>query len=154
MSDVNKTIWMYFDYLNNSLPQVKEFLGELKEYEECLGDWMQSTWETLVETKLFYGTSSSLPVYGDGADISKGSSRVCFPERLPSHKLKCVCARKITNLISGEYIELEKLNFEKFVKWENGWFSVDNDLNSILLSKGDEDYVVSINDIAFELVEV
>lgn len=154
MCNVNRTIWCFLDYLNHSLPHVKNILNGVEEFDECQSDWMQSSWETLVESKLFYGTTNSLTIYGDGADVSKGSSRVCFPERVPTHKLKCICRDKKLDLMSREEIDIMGFNFEKFVKWEGDSYSVDSGLNAILLSNRDQEFVISIEDVSFELVGV
>ncbi len=151
MCNVNQTIWYFFDYLNNSLPHINKILNGVDEFDECQSDWMQSSWETLVETKLFYGTTNSLTIYGDGADVSKSSSRVCFAERMPTHKLKCICKAKKLDLMSGEEIDIIDSEFEKFVKWENDSYSVDSELNALLLSIGEREFVISIEDVSFEL---
>ncbi len=50
-------------------------------------DWLQANWEILVEGLL--GQGIVLEPYGDGADCNGASSRVLYPDRLPTHQIIC-----------------------------------------------------------------
>ena len=150
----NDLIYAFRDYLNSSLPQVMQMLSELEEYDESLSDWMQSSWEMLVETALFYGSKKSLVIYGDGADVCKGSSRVTFPELSATHRVACHSGVIKKDLVSRVEIDIANCEFEQFVCWNDGKYTFDGFLNSILLSKGNQYFVVSIDDVVFSVVEV
>jgi len=154
VKNVDKIICCFLEYLNYSLPQTQEILGSVDEYDEVMSDWMQSSWETLVETALFYGTLNSLPIYGEGADVCKGSSRVTFPSRHATHKIICTTAHLKKDLISGKTIDISDCEFEQFVKWKNNWYTIEQGLDAILLSKDNEEYVVFSSDVIFEVNEI
>ena len=70
--------WKDLESLSTSDPS-----GSLK------ADWLQANWELIVEGLLLPGENLALEPYGDGADCNGTSSRVLYPNRLPSHRLVC-----------------------------------------------------------------
>lgn len=150
----NELIYSFRDYLNSSLPLVTRMLADTEEYDEALSDWMQSSWEMLVETALFYGSKKSLVIYGDGADVCKGSSRATFPELTATHRIVCRCELMKEDLVSQVEIEVSDFEFEQFVSWCDGKYSFDGFLNSILLSKDNQYFVVSTDNVVFDVAEL
>jgi hypothetical protein len=154
--NVDKLLRNYVDFLNGSIENVltltltSSFDEDVA--EEVLYDWLQASWEMLVESVLFYGSKRYLPVYGIGADLGlDGSSRVTNRERLATDKIVCISNELILDHLSNSKIDVSKLDFEEFVNWDGRWYSNESELNSVRLSDGDDEYVVSLDYISFEL---
>ena len=65
-----------------------ESLSKYDTTESLKIDWLQANWELIVEG-LLDGKNLVLEPYGDGADCNGASSRVLYPDRLPTHRLIC-----------------------------------------------------------------
>ena len=150
--NINKTMNDYACFLNQSLPSSKVIIADLDEPEEVLYDWLQASWEMLVESRLFYGSKSYLPIYGQGADLGiNNSSRVSSPSAVPTHKIICTSRDGTYDHLSKTSIKIDSFEFEEFVSLDGEWYSLNNDITHALLSNQDKEYVVSINEIDFEL---
>ena len=53
--------------------------------------------------------------------------------------------------LSNSKIDATQLDFEEFVNWDGNWYSNESNLNSVLLSDDDAEYVVSLTYISFIL---
>jgi len=144
----------YMDFLNASLPHCRAMLTGMDEEEEVLYDWLQASWEMLVESKMFYGTKNYLPIYGQGADLGiNNSSRVSSPTVAPTHKVVCSGQQPVYDVLSRNKIDVNNFEFEEFVSLDDDWYSLENTLTHVLISQHDNEYVVSFDEIDFELRE-
>jgi hypothetical protein len=153
--NINQTMNNYVCFLNQSLPSSKIIISGLDEPEEVLYDWLQASWEMLVESALFYGFKNYLPIYGQGADLGiNKSSRVSSPSATPTHKITCTSRDVAYDHLSKARIQINSFEFEEFVSLDGEWYSLNNDITHAMLSNQDMQYVVSIDDINFELVKI
>jgi hypothetical protein len=143
----------YVSFLNNSLPFYRRCTFEAKQSEDILYDWLQANWEMVIESALFYGSNRFLPIYGQGADLAAGSSRVSNPKAIATDKIYCTSRELVFDYISKTNIDVEQLEFEEFVSWDGDgdWYSINNTLDHILLSDDDDEYVVLIKKVRFAL---
>ena len=82
-----KILRSYVDFLNGSIQNISTLTSSFNA-EEVLYDWLQASWEMLIESVLFYGAKRYLPVYGKGADLGLDeSSRVTNREHLATDKI-------------------------------------------------------------------
>lgn len=152
---LKKFMSQYMGFLNASLPHCKAMLKGLDEEEEVLYDWLQASWEMLIESKLFYGSKRYLPIYGQGADLSENdSSRVSSPRAAPTHKIVCNSDGQVYDVISKQQVDITNFEFEEFVSLDEDWYSLENKLDHVLLSVADTEFVVRFEDVDFKLVEV
>ena len=85
-----KLLRSYVDFLNGSIQNISTLTSSFNAdvAEEVLYDWLQASWEMLIESVLFYGAKRYLPVYGKGADLGLDeSSRVTNREHLATDKI-------------------------------------------------------------------
>src|SRR5690606_26707363 len=86
---ITQAMAVFIEMLNASPDTVKR-LAELQESDNLVADWMQACWEMVVEGSLpRTSPPARLVVYGDGADCYPQSSRISFPEDLPTHEVVC-----------------------------------------------------------------
>ena len=119
-----------------------------------LSDWLQANWETLVEAALPRGTY--LEVYGEGADITAGSSRVGSPDVAAT---AAVIIRSqsgvsgITDRLSGATLELpsEGLAFEEFVTLDGTWYARREPFDCVLVETANGPAVFRAEDVLFDL---
>lgn len=154
MMNLNSLLKDYIDFLNNALPFCRATLSQTKYGEDILHDWFQANWEMIVESALFYGSKRYLPIYGQGADLATGSSRVSNPDAVATDKIYCTSSEPVYDYISKNHVDVRQLEFEEFVGWDSDWYSVECALDCVLLSDDNEEYVVSIDTIQFALKPV
>lgn len=132
----------------------REATALLPEHE--VGDWMQANWELLVEANLCDQSKEFLEVYGSGADRFGRSSRILQHEALPTHRVVCVGRNDtvVHDLFSGQNIRPATLWFENFVSWDGEHYDEVPPLDHALLADRREIYLLSIDDVSFELVEI
>ncbi len=82
--DITERIVLFARVLSGAWSAVQD-LGTYT-YESVAEDWMQATWELLVEC----GTNTILHVYGGGADVYGKSERVTSPDAAPTHVVACI----------------------------------------------------------------
>jgi hypothetical protein len=139
------------DFISNSWENIKLFYENLDEEEKeiFLNDWLQANWEILVERSICE-TNEFLEVYGYGADCNGQSSRVIYPEILPTHKITCKVKNNelVKDFMTDKLIQIENVDFMGFVNFKNKYFEIAPPFDFILLSS-DKDIVLSISDIEF-----
>ncbi len=154
---INYVIKNFINFLNRSLPvfnDIKQFFDDEFLFDEQRNDFFQANWEILVESLICAAGEEFLEAYGDGADCNGASSRVFLPDKIPTHKIKCITKDQgtILDLITGVSIDLSNLTFHSFVNFENGNWSYTSPLNAILL-ENDMDKticVVKMDNVNFE----
>ena len=148
--NINELMGNYVRFLNDSLPATKILVSHLVESEEVLYDWLQASWEMIIESALFYGSKRYLPIYGRGADLGiDSSSRVSNSKSLPTDKIRCVSTELVYDHLSQQKVDIKQFEFEEFVSWDGQWYSIDNTLDCILLNADGEEYVVAIDSVTF-----
>lgn len=122
MTEVDTVARKFSHFLNSSWESCEDFI-DTNSFHSLRIDWLQANWEILVEGA-FFESGVALEVYGEGADCNGASSRVLYPERLPSHRLVCHPAQGITVIDFLECIEINAadfpLIFDRFVSLTNG----------------------------------
>ncbi len=86
-------------------------VGQFDEFQQL--DWMQATWEVLVEGTLCNASRGEyLAYYGDGAEVNSnlGSKRVWNPEARPTHMVACIpkAGQDLRDVISGDLTNRSK----------------------------------------------
>ena len=121
-------------------------------------DWLQANWELLVEGQLGNG-NIILEVYGEGADCNPNSSRVLFPDRLPTHQINCLplnghVVRDILNKEDCD-VGMGKVIFDRFVTLkDDGWFYEVPKFEQILAEQDGKQIVLEFEELNFELSEI
>jgi len=82
MSNLSELINDFVNYLNACYMSLEKLTHESKY------DLLQSSWEIIVESRV--SNDVYLEVYGEGADLNPKSSRICLPEKLPTHYVACL----------------------------------------------------------------
>jgi hypothetical protein len=130
---------------NEGIPQI--------ELDERTNDWLQANWEILVENTVL-PSGEYLEVYGVGADVNDDSSRVCFPDKLPTHRIYCMSPNDapVIDLLSQQLKHITRtMTFFGFVSWDQGYFRVSSPFDHVLLENGGDRIVVRISDVFFDV---
>lgn len=121
--------------------------GSLKE------DWLQANWELLVEG--LAGEGVILEPYGDGADCNGASSRVLYPNRIPSHHIICkpLDGHSIYDVLNEQRLDIQQaIIFDRFVSLGNdGWYYESPPFDKILAGYNGKDVVLDFNAVDFQL---
>ncbi|ACU07091.1 hypothetical protein FIC_00636 [Flavobacteriaceae bacterium 3519-10] len=143
---VNTVIKNFADFLNlsnTSLKLVKDNLVA-DNFADIQNDFYQVNWEILVESAVCIPGEEWLQIYGEGADCNSGSSRVTFPEKLPTHKIICRSEENIIDLLTNKIVDFENYTFNSFAE-----IPIDENLvtkfNAILLEHNSENEYILIN---------
>lgn len=141
-------------FLCSSWPSLNErVLGE----QDLLEWWLQANWEVLVEGTLLFGRGEYLEVYGSGADISGASSRVSFPDSLPTAGLVASSrtGKPVRDVLSGEVVELaEELEFDQLVSWSGTFYDLSPPFDHARFECGERVIVVPLSQVTFRLQKV
>ncbi len=152
---VNRAIKNYRTFLLSSWDAfmlfVASYPNDATAIEELMNDWLQSKWEILVEF-LICEFDESLEVYGNGADCNGASSRVCYPDKISTHKIICKPHQeKVTDLLTGSSLQLTDARFDMFVAWKDNFYSICPPFDYVLLSDNNQTVIVDLNDVDFEM---
>ena len=120
--------------------------------EEITNNWLQANWEILVETNVT-GVNEFLEIYGNGADCNAASSRICYADKLPTHRIKCANAT-VRDAISNQVIVTDKMYFESFVSIQNSYHIITPPFDYVLLSNENDTAIVSVNDVIFDIERI
>ncbi|MBS4042942.1 MAG: hypothetical protein KGZ59_03925 [Chitinophagaceae bacterium] len=123
-----------------------------RRFEENTDNWLQANWEVLVEAKLT-GVNEFLEAYGNGADCNSSSSRICYADKLPTHRIKCANTT-IRDIIKNKKIVIENMYFDRFISIENKYPIVVPPFDYVLLTSDDDTAIVSVNEVIFELEKI
>ena len=121
-----------------------------------INDWSQANWEMLVEAVLPGGTY--LEVYGEGADVSPGSSRVSSPG---AHATAAIVLKPRTGLQSlyeqltrkEVRVPLEGFAVEEFVTIAGNWYARREPFDCVLVEDAGGPLVFASHDVVFDLGE-
>ncbi|PIE47462.1 MAG: hypothetical protein CSA42_03415 [Gammaproteobacteria bacterium] len=113
-------------------------------------DWLQANWELLIESQC--GENVFLEVYGDGADCNGSSSRVLYPNKLPTHKI--ICKSETTNIhdvLNDIYLnDVDEFVFDRFVSIGNdGWYYESPPFDKVLIFQKGVERVIEFNKLEF-----
>ena len=151
----------YVRFLNSTLEDFQKLNAVVKNssyLEEIKNDYLQANWELLVESIICEPGEEFLPTYGEGADCNENSSRVSFPKKMPTHRIKIISKRfgKVLDRIIGEEIEIQEYLFDSFVSYSNKGYDVKFPMNGILVEHKIKNIyaVIDINDVVFEKIKV
>jgi hypothetical protein len=153
---VNEKIKGFANFLNTSLADVNALI---ENQEDFLMDWMQASWELLVERSLL-STNEFLEIYGVGADLYGSSSRVTEKNAVPTHKIVMFSSNEnnyVLDLLSNQNVEIKNtMVFEEFVSFTNGFYSNKPSFDCILATEIDvaQERVFCIQDIEFKLEKI
>lgn len=151
--NVDYYISCYRNFILSSWNTIVRFTSPIANLrkEEFIDDWMQANWEILVESSVCtYNTF--LEVYGNGADCNGDSSRVCYPEKMPTHKIICKSHKNnVLDLLSGNKIAFTEMDFDRFVSWDNNYYNISPPFDFVLLNNNNESIVVNVRDVYFEV---
>lgn len=147
----------YSQFLSVNWKQI-DALEQLDSTGSFKMDWMQANWELLVEGHLKC-RETNLEVYGEGADCNPKSSRVLYPERLPTHKITCfpLKGRQIKDLLNKEDCNLEigEIIFDRFVTFkDDGWFYETPNFQHVLAEQNGKQVVLDFSELEFELKKI
>lgn len=155
ISDINTFINNFRDVLNNSWSSLVK-IAEGDTTGSFIPDWLQSNWELIVESKLLNSEKqSALEVYGDGADANGDSSRILYPNLLPTNKITCIA--KSMNLIdelTGNILKVKNIDFDRFVTIKDGWYLEATPFDKVLGFLDGKEVVINLSDIIFKLEAV
>lgn len=145
----------FVEFLNSSLKTFDKLGNAIENqdyYEDLRNDFFQANWEILVESVICIPGKEFLDTYGEGADCNGASSRVCFPNKLPTHRIKIVGATSsiIVDEMSKKEIDLENCTLYSFVHFENGDWSYESPINAVLLENDIGYSVVKLEDVVFK----
>ncbi|MEO9511833.1 MAG: hypothetical protein ABJP86_08940 [Flavobacteriaceae bacterium] len=160
MEKTNNIILNYLSFLNASSESFQN-LGTIVENSDYLrelqNDYLQANWEILVESVICKPGKEFLEIYGEGADCNRNSSRVCFPKKMATHKIKVKpkYSIEILDRITEESIELQEYFFNSFVFYSDRDYSIKSPFNAVLIEHENEDKyaVVDVNNIFFEKIK-
>lgn len=149
---VDEKVKEFAEFLNKSLECAQKLLND---NEDLSMDWIQASWELLVERALL-SNDEFLDVYSAGADFNGSSSRITKVNALPTHKI--VLASKngdeVLDLLSAQKLKLvDGMVFEEFVSFKEGFYSNKPNFDCILVNQigSNQEMVFYINDIIFRL---
>lgn len=118
-----------------------------------IADWCQSNWELVVEGSL--GPNVALEVYGDGADCNPQSSRVLFPEKLPTHRILCFVESGTTvfDFSSKTYVGAPESGFvfDRIGSIDDEWFYEKPPFDKVQCTFSNIEYWLDLGLVRFEL---
>ncbi len=160
INNVNPVIYNFKNFIERAFPAFSNAVNRINEdiaIEELKNDWLQANWEILVEAVLCK-SGEFLEVYGDGADCNGSSSRVCFSDALPTHKIICRTKDKecfeAVDKLSGEIVETHNTLFHSFTFFDGENYFLNKTLNAVVFEKGDRIYVFNIDEINFFIIQI
>ena len=149
MTDTKSILVLFAELLSSSWLPVTKAEQDFN-IAECFADFAQANWELLVEGALV-GQVAALQVYGDGADSNGASSRILFPNRLPSHRL--ILASDVTSFwdaMSQKDVKTanRKFEFDRLGSFtETGWFTEKPPFDFVnLTSNSDGEFAIALAD--------
>ncbi len=122
---------------------------------EFLSDWMQATWESVVEASVASGSRTFIEPYGDGADCNTTGSRVWMPGVESTHAVCCVARQggSVKDVLTGERVELnEGWPVDRFVsRTGDGWYREELPFDHVLVLADGGEAVFDLNEVRFIL---
>ena len=159
--DVKTSLGLFRNLLNSSWPTILAFEEQYAEdaFDDFRINWLQANWELTVEQSLLQG-HTFLQRYGEGADFGGVSSRVSFPDALPTHHI--ICRPKADGILLTpfsdrpySYSELDLVVFDRFVRMtEEGWYEESPPFDCVLADCGDTQIIFKFEDAEFSLEKI
>ena len=154
---MKEVLTQYIALLNCCWKHVEK-ASKLDKTRSFLLDWKQANWELLVEG-LLDEPNSVLEPYGEGADCNPYSSRVLYPDRMPTHRLICkgAQAQKVYDHISNTCLDTSKCDifFDSFVSLgSSGWYREAPPFDKILGYYQDREVVIDFDKVDVELYPI
>jgi hypothetical protein len=149
--DLDAIVEAFRGLINAAWPHVAR-AQSLSAYDHVVGDWLQATWECVVEAALVRGTPVYLPSYGEGADCGD-DDRVFEPGAHPTHRILCVPrgGGSLRDLLNDEAFDRpEGAELDELVTMVDGWYYRQPPFDCVLL-EGDQRRVVRLSDVHCEL---
>lgn len=122
---INTRLNVFRKFLNNSW-QIMQPLFDADKTGSLQIDWLQANWEMIVEGA-FLVNEFALEPYGDGADCNGASSRVLYPDRLPTHKITVAGSNggAVYDILNKQTLNtlVEPIFFDRFVSFgPENWY--------------------------------
>ena len=100
-----------------------------------------------------------LEPYGDGADCNGASSRVLYPNRLPTHKIICkpINSNQIYDVLNERQLDTSQgeIVFDRFVCiGKDGWYYELPPFGKVLADYAEQSVVIDFNNIDFQLERI
>ena len=154
----NEIVGSFRKFLNSAWEPFIECIQSFEEHikEDFIDNWLQFNWELLVEYPLC-DYHEYLQAYWNGADCNGLSDRVLNSKASATHKIICTSktGTTLTNKFDNKPIEIEKLNFQKFVSYQGNTTYLDiPPFNFILLEGNEELVIVEISEVIFKIVPI
>jgi len=149
--EVTKSINNFRNFILHSWEGLSFFLNNCDDPEEMLNNWLQANWEILIESTLTK-ENEYLEVYGFGADCNGESSRVCYPDKLPTRRILCypTNGKLVKDYLSNENVDIANCDFMGFVSLDDNYYKVKPPFDFVLLSK-DSQFLIHFEDVIFVL---
>lgn len=93
-------------------------------FEEFKSNFVQANWELIVEYFCAFNAKSELflEVYSEGADGENGSSRITYPNKLPTHRLLFRPEDdKVMDCLNNSKLSCN-IVFQSFVTMKDDWY--------------------------------
>jgi len=157
MIDLKKILGGYSTLLISSWGTI-ELASKHDQTDSLKIDWLQANWEILVEGMLG-DWKITLEVYGEGADCNGASSRVLYPERLPTHKIVCVPIKggRVHDVLNNQDLDLSisDIVFDQFVSMgDDGWYYEKPNFDYVLADYDDGQVVINFEKTDFKLKKI
>ena len=154
--NVDQIIHNYRNFLLSSwrnITFITELLNE-QDKEEFINDFCQANWELMVEGPLC-SPGGYLEAYGYGADSNGASSRILYPDQVPTHKIVCNKIKdNVINKFNGLILKEETLDFDGFVNNKNNSYLFEPPFDHVLINLSTEHIIVSLEDVRFTIEPV
>ena len=158
---IQNAILNYVNFLNATF-DIFQKLDTIIENSSYLidlqNDFLQTNWEILVESIICESGKEFLEIYGEGADCYGDSSRVCFPDKKPTHRiiLKPKHSEYVLDRLTGENINMQEFLFNSFVSNSDNNSNQKPPFNAVLIEHKTKDRyaVVDIDDVIFEKIKI
>ena len=158
MKNLNELIKIFLEVLNDTWPKMHSLIRE--DGDSILIDWMQATWEFVVENNIQnsdYNPYIYLNPYGEGADFYGTSSRILTPEAQPTHEVCCYSSTPIKDYLSKTTVSFPKKAFpiDCFVSMQNGLCYEKPPFEyAFIFIDNDQKYVFKIDELNFTLNKI
>jgi len=157
VTDVKEILGNYSRLLVSSW-DIIELISKKDETGSLKIDWLQANWEILVEG-MFGGSKTTLIVYGEGADCNGASSRVLYPERSPTHKIRCIPLKgsRVYDILNDQDLDTSRgeVIFDRFVSIsEDGWYYEKPNFDYVLADYDGSKVVVNFTEVGFEIMAI
>lgn len=121
-------------------------------------DWTQANWELIVE-RMIDQENLVLEPYADGSDCNGASSRILYPDRVPTHKIICKSKNNqpLYDILNQCNVNtsLDEFVFDRLVSMgKDGWYYELPPFDKVLAEYAGEIAVLDFNYIDFQLQHI